>query len=102
MIFYPADGSAPREISAAELKSLMCDARKKITPSTPIRRFDQIEDDDLTLEMIGGWPFLVDRRQAPIRKLYRQHARQNWPSLRSVAISVSVAALAGFLFAGLF
>lgn len=102
MIFYPADGTPPREISDTELKSLMIAARKKITPSTPIHRFDQIEDDDLALETIGGWPFLVDRRQEPIRKLYRQHARRNWPSLRSVLISVSVAALAGFIFAGLF
>lgn len=102
--FTPNDGSGKRTLTSAELHEIL---RKAPRNAPFVRLYDPRIREQVTIdrrplfkirfEHPAGFP--VDRRIA-IRKLYRQHRRRNWPRLRSVLLSVSVAALAGFIVAG--
>ncbi len=108
MILTQADGTT-REVSSDELSKMLTDAKRKISPGTPIQRMppgtripipgvpgvwaieDEAELDHFIVDSDGAL-----RTPAEIR---RRASRRSL--LRGALISVTVAALAGFFVIGL-
>lgn len=119
MILTQADGTR-RELSSDELRGMIRNYGRRLDASTPIESFDAFAARQhalipFTTKLLDAEPdhladhdrgiaghFVVDADSCLAPLPLWQRSRRRAASLRSILLSVSVAALAGFLFAGFF